>query len=41
MLQFSALSLGLQERIPRTDAPSTNDPFPWVDEIGVEGTAWR
>lgn len=40
-IRFSALSLGLEERIPRLDVPSTNDPFPWVDEIGVEGTAWR
>ncbi|MEM9456417.1 MAG: DUF4349 domain-containing protein [Myxococcota bacterium] len=40
-VQFSALSLALDERIPQIDVPSTNDPFPWVDEIGVEGTAWR
>lgn len=40
-VRFSALSLALTKRIPQTDTPSTNDPFPWVDEIGVEGTAWR
>lgn len=40
-VRFSALSLALDERLPRVDVPSTNDPFPWVDEIGVEGTAWR
>ncbi len=40
-VRFSALSLGLSKRIPESDTPSTNDPFPWVDEIGVEGTAWR
>jgi hypothetical protein len=40
-VRFSALALVLAERIRQTDAPSTNDPFPWVDEIGVEGTAWR
>ena len=40
-VQFSALSLALDERIPQIDVPSTNDPFPWVNEIGVEGTAWR
>jgi hypothetical protein len=40
-VRFSVLSLALTERRPQTDVPSTNDPFPWVDEIGVEGTAWR
>lgn len=40
-IRYSALSLGFVERVPQSDVPSTNDPFPWVDEIGVEGTAWR
>lgn len=40
-VRFSALSLTLAQRAPRSAKPPTNDPFPWVDDIGVEGTAWR
>ncbi len=40
-VRFSALSLTLGQRAPRSAKPPTNDPFPWVDDIGVEGTAWR
>ncbi len=40
-VDLSALSLSLQQRLPDVDTPSTNDPFPWVDDISVEGTAWR
>ncbi|MGH1340163.1 MAG: DUF4349 domain-containing protein [Nannocystales bacterium] len=40
-VDLSALSLSLQPRLPDVDTPSTNDPFPWVDDISVEGTAWR
>ncbi len=38
---YSALSLSFTRRLPDTDRPSSNDPFPWVDDISVEGTAWR
>lgn len=37
-LQYSALSVALSRRV---EEEPTNDPFPWVDEIGVEHTAWR
>ncbi len=40
-VEFSALTLTLPTRSRIVDTSSTNDPFPWVDEIGVEGTAWR
>lgn len=40
-VDLSALSLALEQRLPHVDTPSTNDPFPWVDDISVEGTAWR
>lgn len=40
-VDLSALSLSLRQRLPDVDTPSTNDPFPWVDDISVEGTAWR
>ena len=40
-VEFSALSVSLRQRLPDVDTPSTNDPFPWVDDISVEGTAWR
>ena len=40
-VDLSALSLSLQRRLPDVETPSTNDPFPWVDDISVEGTAWR
>lgn len=40
-VSLSVLSLSLKQRLPDSDTPSTNDPFPWVDDISVEGTAWR
>lgn len=40
-VDLSALSLSLQQRLADVDTPSSNDPFPWVDDISVEGTAWR
>jgi len=40
-VDLSVLSLVFQQRLPDSDTPSTNDPFPWVDDISVEGTAWR
>ena len=38
---FSTLSLSIQERGPHTVTPSSNDPFPWVNDLGVESTEWR
>lgn len=41
LIDFSTLTVILS---PRTDfdlLPSSNDPFPWVDELGVEITAYR
>jgi hypothetical protein len=40
MIDFSTLTLILSER--GVDAvPSSNDPFPWVDELGAEATEYR
>ena len=41
MIAFSTLSLTLRERGPHTPTPSSNDPFPWVNDLGVESTEWR
>lgn len=38
---FSTLTLDLVERGPHTTAPSSNDPFPWVDSLGVEATEYK
>src|SRR5690606_38241135 len=38
---FSTLTLRLEERGPQNRIPSSNDPFPWVDELGVEATEWN
>jgi len=40
-VSFSTLTLTLLERGPGDAVPSSNDPFPWVDELGVEATEWR
>ena len=40
-VSFSTLTLNLLERGPHDATPSSNDPFPWVDELGVEATEWR
>jgi hypothetical protein len=40
-IAFSTLILNLVERGPGQDFPSSNDPFPWVDELGVEATDYR
>lgn len=41
MISYSTLSLTLYERGPNTPTPSSNDPFPWVNELGVESTEWK
>lgn len=41
LTEFSTLTLNLVERGPHTTMPSSNDPFPWVDELGVEATEWK
>jgi chemotaxis protein histidine kinase CheA len=41
LISFSTLTLGLVERGPFTPTPSSNDPFPWVDNLGVEATEWK
>ena len=40
-MSFSVLALVLTERGVDGYSPSSNDPFPWVDSISVEATAWR
>ena len=41
LISYSTLALTLQERGPHTPTPSSNDPFTWVNELGVESTEWR
>lgn len=41
LTEFSTLTLNLVERGPHTTMPSSNDPFPWVDQLGVEATEWK
>lgn len=41
LISYSTLTLGLVERGPFTPTPSSNDPFPWVDALGVEATEWK
>ncbi len=38
---FSTLTLNFIERGPHTDTPSSNDPFTWVNNLGVEATEWK
>ena len=40
-ISFSTLTIQLTERGPHMPTPSSNDPFPWVDSLGVESTEWR
>jgi hypothetical protein len=40
-IDFSTLSVSLTPRGPVDALPSSNDPFPWVDELGVESTEYR
>jgi uncharacterized protein YhaN len=41
MISYSTLAVNLYERGPHTPTPSSNDPFPWVNELGVEATEWK
>ncbi len=41
LIAFSTLTLYLYELGPTQPIPSSNDPFPWVNELGVETTEWR
>jgi hypothetical protein len=41
IISYSTLTLTLYERGPNTPTPSSNDPFPWVNELGVESTEWK
>lgn len=38
---FSTLTVRMSERGPQNAVPSSNDPFPWVDTLGVEATEWN
>ncbi len=41
MVGFSTLTLNLIQRGSDEVLPTSNDPFPWVDELGVESTEYR
>lgn len=41
LISFSTLTVILAERGPYLNTPSENDPFPWVDSLGVEATEWN
>lgn len=41
LIGFSTLTLRMSERGPANTIPSSNDPFPWVDTLGVEATEWN
>jgi hypothetical protein len=41
LIGFSTLTVYVDERGPQNDIPSSNDPFPWVDSLGVEATEWN
>jgi hypothetical protein len=40
-ISFSTLTIRFQQRSPEHHLPSSNDPFRWVDQLGVESTEWR
>jgi chemotaxis protein histidine kinase CheA len=40
-IAFSTLIVRIVARGPLVDLPSSNDPFPWVLELGVEATEYR
>ncbi|WP_219908113.1 DUF4349 domain-containing protein [Enhygromyxa salina] len=41
MIDFSTLTVILSPRTDVGQLPTSNDPFPWVDDLGVEITAYR
>ncbi len=41
LISFSTLTLYLTPRGPISPEIGSNDPFPWVDELGVEATEYR
>lgn len=41
LIGFSTLTVYVDERGPQNEIPSSNDPFPWVDSLGVEATEWN
>jgi hypothetical protein len=41
LVAFSTLTVMFVERGPHTEVPTGNDPFPWVDDLGVEATEFR
>ncbi len=41
LIAYSTITVTLMERGPHTPIPSSNDPFPWVDNLGVEATEWK
>jgi hypothetical protein len=41
LIAYSTITVTLMERGPHTPVPSSNDPFPWVDNLGVESTEWK
>jgi chemotaxis protein histidine kinase CheA len=41
LIGFSTLTISLVERGPHIDTPSSNDPFTWVNNLGVEATEWK
>lgn len=41
LIGFSTLTIRIEERGPQNAVPSSNDPFPWVDSLGVEATEWK
>ena len=41
LIGFSTLTVSFSPRSPIDALPSSNDPFPWVNMLGVEGTEYR
>lgn len=41
LIAYSTLHLRLVERGPHDTISTSNDPFPWVDRLGVEATEWN
>jgi hypothetical protein len=41
LTSYSTLTLRMYERGPLSPTPSSDDPFPWVNALGVESTEWK